>query len=113
MIKKVKNESKIKLRVGDTVIVTTGTEKGKKGKIIKVLRADNKVVVQGVNVRTRHVKPRKQGQESGILKIEAPINVSKVSYFCEKCAKGVKLGVNVSEDGKRTRVCRKCHTEIK
>ena len=70
-------------------------------------------VVEGINVRTRHVKPRKQGQESGILKIEAPINVSKVSYFCEKCAKGVKLGVNVSEDGKKTRVCRKCHTEIK
>ncbi|MBR5227594.1 MAG: 50S ribosomal protein L24 [Clostridia bacterium] len=113
MIKKIKNESKIKLRAGDTVIVNSGTEKGKKGKIIKVLKADNKVVVQGINVRTRHVKPRKQGQESGILKIEAPVNVSKVNYFCEKCSKGVKVGVEVSADGKRTRVCRKCHTEIK
>lgn len=113
MIKKIKNESKVKLRTGDTVIVNSGTEKGKKGKVIKVLRADNKVVVQGVNVRTRHVKPRRQGEESGILKIEAPVNISKVNYFCEKCGKGVKLGVEISKDGAKTRICRKCHTEIK
>lgn len=112
MVKKVKNESKIKLRVNDTVIVNTGVDKGKKGKILKVLRADNKVIVQGVNVRTKHVKPRKQGQESGILKVESPINISKVSYYCAKCEKGVKLGIKVV-DGKRVRVCRKCNTEIK
>lgn len=113
MIKNIKNESKIKLQKGDTVIVNSGAEKGKKGEVLKVLRADNKVVVQGINVRTRHVKARKQGQESGILKIEAPIHVSKVNYYCDKCSKGVKLGVVVSPDGKRTRVCKKCNTEIK
>lgn len=113
MIRNIKNESKVKLRAGDTVIVNSGTEKGKKGKVIKVLRADNKVIVQGINVRTRHVKPRKQGQESGILKIEAPVNISKVNYFCEKCGKGVKLGVVIDANGVKTRVCRKCHTEIK
>lgn len=112
MIRNIKNDSKLKLRAGDTVVVNTGTDKGKKGKVLEVLRADNKVVVQGVNVRTRHVKPRKQGQESGILKIEAPIYVSKVSYFCEKCGKGVKLGIE-NKDGKKVRVCRKCKTEIK
>ena len=112
MVKNIKNESKIKLRVDDTVIVNSGVDKGKKGKILKVLRADNKVVVQGVNVRTKHVKPRKQGQESGIIKVESPIHVSKVNYFCTKCEKGVKLGFKVV-DGKRTRVCRKCNTEIK
>ena len=112
MVKNIKNESKIKLRVDDTVIVNSGVDKGKKGKILKVLRADNKVVVQGVNVRTKHVKPRKQGQESGIIKVESPIHVSKVNYFCTKCEKGVKLGTKVV-DGKRIRVCRKCNTEIK
>ena len=100
MIRNIKNESKVKLRTGDTVIVNSGTEKGK-------------VIVQGINVRTRHVKPRKQGQESGILKIEAPVNISKVNYFCEKCGKGVKLGVVIDANGVKTRVCRKCHTEIK
>ena len=112
MVKNIKNEAKIKLNVDDTVIVNTGVDKGKKGKILKVLRADNKVIVQGVNVRTKHVKPRKQGQESGILKVESPIHISKVNYFCEKCGKGVKLGVQV-KDGKKIRVCRKCNTEIK
>ena len=112
MIKNIKNEAKIKLRVDDTVIVNSGVDAGKKGKILKVLRADNKVVVQGVNVRTKHVKPRKQGQESGILKVESPVHISKVNYYCEKCGKGVKLGVQV-KDGKKIRVCRKCNTEIK
>lgn len=112
MVKSVKNTAKIKLRVDDMVIVNTGVDKGKKGKILKVLKADNKVVVQGVNVRTKHVKPRKQGQESGILKVESPIHVSKVNYYCPKCEKGVKLGSKIV-DGKHVRVCRKCNTEIK
>ncbi len=112
MIKKVRNESKIKLRVDDTVIVNSGVDAGKKGKILKVLRAENKVVVQGVNVRTKHVKARRQGEQAGIVKAESPIHVSKVNYYCDKCGKGVKLGVQV-KDGKRTRVCRKCNTEIK
>ena len=111
MIKKTKNESKIKLKVDDTVIVNTGVDKGKKGKILKVLKAENKVIVAGVNVRTKHVKPRKQGQESGILKVENPINVSKVNYYCPKCEKGVKLKVEVV-DGKKQRVCRKCNTKV-
>ena len=112
MVKNVKNESKIKLRVDDVVIVNSGVDAGKKGKILKVLRADNKVVVQGVNVRTKHVKPRKQGQESGILKVESPVHISKVNYYCDKCGKGVKLGIKVSEDGSKSRYCKKCE-EVK
>ena len=90
MVKNVKNEAKIKLNVDDTVIVNTGVDKGKKGKILKVLRADNKVIVQGVNVRTKHVKPRKQGEAGGIVKSEVAINASKVNVYCDKCKKGVK-----------------------
>lgn len=112
MIKKVKNENKIKLRIGDTIIVNSGVEKGKKGKILEVLRADNKIVAGGINVRTKHVKPRKQGEESGILKMESPITISKVNYFCEKCGKGTRIGI-IIKDGKRIRVCKKCSTEIK
>ena len=112
MVKNIKNEAKIKLRVDDTVIVNSGVDAGKKGKILKVLRADNKVVVQGVNIRTKHTKPRRQGETGGIVKVESPIHVSKVNYYCEKCGKGVKLGVKVV-DGKKSRVCRKCNTEIK
>ena len=112
MVKNVKNESKIKLRVDDVVIVNSGVDAGKKGKILKVLRADNKVIVQGVNVRTKHTKPRRQGEQGGIVKVESPVHISKVNYYCDKCGKGVKLGVQV-KDGKKIRVCRKCNTEIK
>lgn len=104
--------SKMKLKKGDMVIVNSGTEKGKKGEIIKVDLKNSKVLVKGINVRTMHVKARKQGQESGIIKREAPINVSKVNFFCEKCGKGVKLGIKVSEDGTKSRYCKKCE-EVK
>ena len=71
---------KLKLKKGDTVIVNTGSEKGKKGTILDIDRKNGKVTVKDVNVRTKHVKARKQGQESGIIKIECPIDVSKVNY---------------------------------
>lgn len=104
--------SKMKLRKGDMVIVNSGTEKGKKGEIIKVDLKNSKVLVKGINVRTMHVKAKKQGQESGIIKREAPINVSKVNFYCEKCGKGVKLGIKISEDGTKSRYCKKCE-EVK
>ena len=110
--KKIINTSKVKLKKDDMVVVQNGTDKGKKGKVLQVLRKDNKVVVQGVNVRTKHVKAKKQGQESGIIKREKPIHASKANYYCEKCEKGVRLGIKVETDGKKTRFCKKCN-EIK
>lgn len=112
MKKKEINTSKIKLRIGDTVIVNNGVEKGKSGKILSVLKKENKVVVQGINIRTKHVKARKQGQESGIIKSESALNISKVNYLCPKCEKGVKLGTKI-ENGKKVRFCRKCNEIIK
>ena len=104
--------AKIKLKKGDTVIVNSGSEKGKKGEILSVDRKRGKVIVKGINIRTMHVKAKKQGQESGIIKKEGPINVSKVNFYCDKCEKGVKLGIKVAEDGTKTRFCKKCE-EIK
>lgn len=104
--------TKMKLKKGDVVIVNSGSEKGKKGEILSVSRKDGKVIVKGINVRTMHVKAKKQGQESGIIKREAPINVSKVNFYCDKCDKGVRLGIKVAEDGTKQRFCKKCQ-EIK
>ncbi len=104
--------AKMKLKKGDMVIVNTGSEKGKKGEILTVSPKTGKVIVKGVNERTKHVKARKQGQESGIIKRECPIDVSKVSFYCDKCEKGVKLGINIAEDGTKTRFCKKCQ-EVK
>ncbi len=102
----------MKLRKGDMVIVNSGTEKGKKGKILEISLKDESVLVEGINVRTIHAKAKKQGQESGILKREKPVHASKVNYYCEKCDKGVKLGIKVETDGKKTRFCKKCN-EVK
>ena len=104
--------TKMKLRKGDTVIVNSGTEKGKKGKILEISLKDNKVLVEGINVRTIHSKARRAGEESGIIKREKMIDASKVNYFCEKCSKGVKLGIKEDKDGNKSRFCRKCN-EIK
>lgn len=103
---------KTKLKKGDTVIVNSGSEKGKKAEIVSVDRKNQKVLLKGINVRTKHVKAKKQGQESGIIKRECPINISKVNFYCEKCEKGVKLGIKIDEDGNKTRFCKKCQ-EIK
>ncbi|MDF2865735.1 MAG: ribosomal protein [Clostridia bacterium] len=104
--------TKMKLRKGDVVILNAGTEKGKKGKILEISVKDNAILVEGINVRTIHAKAKKQGQESGIIKREKPIHASKANYYCEKCGKGVKLGIKVEADGKKVRFCKKCN-EIK
>ena len=71
----------------------------------------DKVIVEKVNVATCHTKPRRQGETGGIVKRETPIRACKVALFCEKCGKGVRVGFKV-EDGKKTRICRKCGAEI-
>ena len=99
--------TKIRIKKDDIVIVNTGSEKGKKGKVLAVLPKDNKVLVEGVNIRTIHSKAKRQGQESGIIKREKPINVSKVSFYNEKLGKGVKLGTKIEKDGTKVRFCKK------
>ena len=104
--------TKMKLKKGDMVVLNAGTEKDKKGKILEISVKSNTVLVEGINIRTMHVKAKKQGQESGIIKRAKPVHASKVNYYCEKCDKGVRLGINVETDGKKTRFCKKCN-EIK
>lgn len=105
--------TKMKLKKGDTVVINNGVDKGKKGKILDVSPKTNQIMVEGINVRTRHVKAKKQGQESGIIKREAPINASKANVFCSKCEKGVRVGIKVLENGDKVRVCKKCQEELK
>jgi large subunit ribosomal protein L24 len=104
--------AKTKLIKGDMVIINSGSEKGKKGEILSVDRKNEKVLVKGINIRTKHVKAKKQGQESGIIQRECSIHMSKANFYCEKCEKGVKLGIKISEDGNKSRFCKKCQ-EIK
>ena len=99
------------IKTNDTVIVLSGKDKGKKGKVLKAMPKDNKVIVEGVSVAACHTKARKQGETGGIIRKETPIRIDKIQLFCSKCDKGVRVGYKV-EDGKKTRICKKCGAEI-
>ena len=99
------------VKKGDTVVVLSGKDRGKQGKVLGTVPADGKVVVEGINMVTCHVKPRKQGEQGGIVKRETPIRACKVALYCGKCGKGVRVGFKIEGD-KKTRVCAKCGAEI-
>ena len=100
------------IKKGDTVVVLSGKDKGKQGKVLEAMPETRKVVVEKVNVATRHQKPRKQGEEGGIMKKEAPIYACKVMRVCPKCNKPTRPAHKLLEGGKKVRVCKKCGAEI-
>ena len=99
------------IRKDDKVVVLSGKDKGKEGKILTADPKAMKVVVEGVNVATKHQKPRKQGEEGGIIKVETPIYASKVQLVCPKCGKATRVAHKIEGD-KKVRVCKKCGAEI-
>ena len=103
--------NKVHVKTGDTVIVLSGDDKGVKGEVIAVSPAEGKILVKGVNMVKKHVKPRKQGETGGIVDAEGAIYASRVALYCPKCDKGVRTKVNVDGD-KKVRVCAKCGAEI-
>ena len=102
----------MKIRKGDNVQVLSGNDKGKTGEVLEVIPKEDKVVVKGVNVRKKHVKARKQGDESGIIPVECAIPTSKVNVVCPKCGKATRVGYNIDKD-KKVRICKKCGAELK
>jgi large subunit ribosomal protein L24 len=103
---------KTKIRKGDTVMVMSGRERGKSGKVLSVLREDGKVTVEKLNVIKRHTKPSQKNRQGGILEREAPLAISNVMYLCGNCNKPVRLGIKALTDGRRVRICRKCNEVI-
>ena len=95
----------------DTVLVLAGKDKGKKGEVKSVNPAKNKVVVAGVNLVSKHTKPS-QNKQGGIIQVEAALDASNVAVVCSKCKKAMTPKVQVSADGKKVRVCRKCNEPI-
>ena len=96
---------------GDTVIVLSGKVKGKQGKVLCTVPSEAKVVVEGINMVTCHVKPRKQGETGGIVQREAAMYASKVQVVCPKCNKGTRIAHKI-ENGKKSRVCKHCGAEL-
>jgi large subunit ribosomal protein L24 len=99
------------IKKGDTVVVLSGKDRGKQGKVMGSVPKTSKVVVEGINMVTCHVKPRKQGETGGIVKREAAIASSKVQVVCPKCNKGTRVAHKI-ENGKSVRVCKHCGAEL-
>lgn len=99
---------KIRLKKGDNVLVLSGKDKGKEGKILAVSPKENKIIVEGVNVVSKHVKPRRAGEEGGIFKTESALYACKVQLVCSKCGKATRIAHKIAEDGKKKRICKKC-----
>ncbi|MBQ2677055.1 MAG: 50S ribosomal protein L24 [Clostridia bacterium] len=100
--------NKVHVKTGDEVMVISGKDKGKTGKVIAVSPEEGKVIVEKVNMVTKHVKPRKAGDPSGIVKAEGAMYASKVMPVCHKCKKPTRVGHQINKDGKKERICRKC-----
>ncbi len=102
----------MRVKKGDNVQVLSGNDKGKTGEILEVIPKADKIIVKDVNIRKKHVKARKQGDESGIISVECAIPASKVSVVCPKCGKATRVGYSVEKD-KKVRICKKCGAELK
>ncbi len=101
-------KNRIHIKKGDNVVVISGKDKGKKGKVLAVGATKRTVLVEGVNMVTKHTKARKAGETGGIVHQEAPIYACKVMHICEKCGKPTRIGYKVMADGTKSRVCKNC-----
>ncbi|MBR1711598.1 MAG: 50S ribosomal protein L24 [Clostridia bacterium] len=100
----------MQIRTNDTVVVITGKSRGAKGKVLSASPKAGKVVVENVNMVHKHMKPRQQGMQGGVIEREAAMDASNVMLYCPKCDKGVRVGYKVLENNKKVRVCKKCGT---
>ena len=99
------------VKKGDMVQVLAGKEKGKTGKILKILKG-SRVIVEKINFVKKHARPGGRFAKGGIVEMEAPLHVSNVALYCNHCSKGVRYGIQILEDGKKVRICKACGEQI-
>ena len=100
--------NKVHVKTGDTVIVLSGKDKGKKGKVLAVSPKEGKVIVEKINIVSKHIKPRRMGEPGGIIKAEGAMYASKVQIVCPRCKQPTRVGHKIYEDGTKSRICVKC-----
>lgn len=98
---------KTKLKKDDNVVVISGADRGRRGKILSINTTKGRVIVEGVNKRKKFLRANQENPKGNLVNIEFPINISNIMIFCEKCKKGVRVGVELKENSK-TRICKKC-----
>ncbi len=104
---------KLHIKSGDTVYVISGKEKGKTGKVIKILRNENKAIVERLNVIKRHARPSQKNPSGGIIEKEAGIHISNLMLYCPKCKRPSRIGRKRLASGEKVRYCKRCNEEIK
>lgn len=102
----------MRIRKGDTVVIITGKDKGKKGKVRRALPGEDRVIVEGLNMIKRHSRARRTARQAGIIELEAPLDVSKVMLVCDKCGKPTRIGFRFLDDRKKVRICNSCQEVI-
>jgi large subunit ribosomal protein L24 len=103
---------KTNIRKGDLVVVIAGKDRGKSGKVIRVLRDNWRVTIEKINMIKRHTKPNQQNRQGGILEREASIHLSNILLYCASCQKPARAGSKTMADGRRSRICKKCGQAI-
>ncbi len=101
-----------KIRKGDTVQIIKGKDKGKKGRVLKILSQGKRALVESINLVKKHKRQTRQEQQGGIVSIEAPINISNLMLFCKNCQRPVRVGFNVLKDKTKSRFCKSCKETI-
>jgi large subunit ribosomal protein L24 len=96
-----------RIKKNDNVVVTTGADRGRRGKVIKIGVKTGRIIVEGINKKNKHLKPGPEQPKGGTVNVEFPVDISNVMIFCDKCKKGVRIGIQY-KDKTRIRVCRKC-----
>ncbi len=101
----------MKIKKDDTVVIISGKDRGKKGKVIEALPQKSKVIIEGVNLRKKHIRPKKSGEKGQIIEMPSPLDVSDVKIICKECGKATRVGVK-KENSKKIRICKKCGKEL-
>ncbi|NLI82565.1 MAG: 50S ribosomal protein L24 [Deltaproteobacteria bacterium] len=103
---------KYHIRKNDTVMVTAGKDKGKSGKVMRIIPKKDRAIVEKLNMIKRHMKPSQQNRQGGILEREAPIHISNLMLVCSKCTDPTRVGYRILEDNRKVRFCKKCNEVI-
>lgn len=101
----------MKLKKGDTVLVIAGKDRGRAAKIIKSIPKEGRILVEGINLKSRHVRPKRQGEKGQVVKLPASFSASNVKFICPQCGKASRLGYTIA-GGKKSRFCKKCNAEV-
>lgn len=101
----------MKIKKGDSVLIISGKDKGRTAKILKSIPKEGKILVEGMNLKSKHVRPKKQGEQGQVVKVSLPIQASNAKFLCPKCGKASRLGYKIDGD-KKYRICKKCKSEV-